>query len=142
MAITTNLRGQVSPIPTLINPNWSGDSLGREYLMPAGSKVDNSAFGAADSIGRIPIPSGTVVGRTLAERDASTPLHPAADTDEEFFITAFDVTDALINDDVELTRPFSGLVVKENFLPAALSTLSTVVKAAIRARYVCQNGVS
>lgn len=141
MAITTNLRSMVAATPTLQPANWVGDCLDREYLVPAGSKVDNSTFGAVDSLGRIPIPSGTVVGRTIAQRDASSPVHLALDTDADFYITAFDVTDALVLDDVELTRPFSGLVVKENFLPN-WSGLSATVKAAVRARYVCVNGVS
>jgi len=140
MAATS--RSMVSATPTLISPNWSGDSLGRKYLMPAGGKVDNTTFGAADSTGKIPIPSGTVVGRTIAQRDANTPFHLAADTDAEFMITAFDVTDALVLDDVELTRPFSGLVVKENFLPTPLASLSATVQAAVRARYVCVKGVA
>lgn len=139
--MSTNLRSMVAATPTLISPNWAGDCLGREYLQPAGSKVDNTAFGSADSSGAIPIPSGTVVGRTIAERDANGALGPAADTDAEFFIIAFDVTDSLVLDDVELARPFSGLVVKENFLPG-WSGLSATVKAAVRARYVCMNGVS
>ncbi len=135
-------RSMLSPTPTLIAPNWSGDCLGREYLVPGGAKLDNSSFGAVDAAGRKPVPSGTVVGRTFAQRDASTAFHIAADTDQEFYIIAFDVTDAMVNDDVELARPFAGLVVKENFLPTALTSLSATVIAAVRARYVCVNGVS
>lgn len=140
MAATS--RSMLSPTPVLIAPNWSGDCLGREFLVPGGAKLDNTSFGSADAFGRKPVPSGTVVGRTYAQRDASTAFHLAADTDNEFYIVAFDVTDALVNDDVELTRPNSGLVVKENFLPTPLTTLSATVIAAVRARYVCVNGVS
>ncbi|MEO7102865.1 MAG: hypothetical protein ABI119_05965 [Gemmatimonadaceae bacterium] len=140
--MSTNLRSMVAATPTLIPPNWSGDALGREYLMPAGSKIDNTAFGSADATGAIEIPSGTVVGRTIAERNSGSPFGPAADTDGEFYITAFDITNALVLDDVELCRPYAGLVVKENFLPTALSALSVTVQAAIRARYTCTVGVS
>lgn len=140
MAATS--RQMVSAAPTLVAPNWAGDCLGREFLMPAGSKVDNTLFGSADSTGAILIPSGTIVGRTYAQRDSNTPLHPAASTDNEFFIVAFDVVNALINDDVELARPYAGLVVKENFLPGTFTGLNATVISSIRARYVCINGVS
>lgn len=123
---------------TLAAPAWAGDPLSRDYLVPGGAKIDAAAF-AADSAGRKPVPSGTVVGRTLAERDANGKLGPAADTDEEFFIVAFDVTDAAVIDDVELARPFAGLTVRENFLPD-IATLSAAVKTAVRARYVCVVG--
>jgi len=132
----------VAAAPTLTSPNWAGDSLGRKYLMPAGGKLDNAAFGAADSSGRLPIPSGTVVGRSIAERNANAPFGPAADTDVDIYITAFDVSDVLVNDDVELARPYAGLVVKENFLPTPLASLTSTIQAAIRARYTCTIGVA
>lgn len=140
--MSTNLRGMVANAPTLVPPNFVGDCVGREYLMPAGSKVDNTAFGAADALGRIVIPAGTVVGRTIAERNALAPLGPAADTDVDIYITAFDVTDALVLDDVELLRPFAGLLIKENFLPTPLASLTSAIQTAIRARYTCTTGVS
>ena len=140
--MSQNFRGQVATTPTIASPRWAGDAMTREYLVAGGAKVDNTAFGAADSFGFMTIPSGTVIGRTRAERTAGTPMGPAADTDEEFFLVAFDVTNALANDDVELARPFAGLTVKENFLPTALSSLSATVQGAIRARYFCTVGVS
>lgn len=84
------------------------------------------------------IPSGTLVGRTIAQRDAGTPFHAAIDADEQIALVAFDVTDADKVNDVELARPYAGLVVKENFLPnyAAIKADATLL-AALRARYVC-----
>lgn len=70
------------------------------------------------------IPSGTLVGRTFAERDAGTAFGPAATTDDEIFLTMFDVADAKVSDDVELYRPKS--LVKENYLPT-YTALSTAV---------------
>lgn len=140
--MSTNLRSMVAATPILTNPTWAGDALGREYLMPAGSKIDNTAFGSADSTGAIPIPSGTVVGRTIAERNSNSPFGPAADTDVDIYITAFDITNALVLDDVELARPYAGLLVKENFLPTPLASLTTTIQAAIRARYTCTTGIS
>lgn len=78
------------------------------------------------------VPSGTVVGRTFTERANGDPFGPAADADDEIYLTAFDVTDASVLDDVELYR--HGGVVKENYLPV-FSALSAALKAAIRANY-------
>lgn len=83
------------------------------------------------------VPSGTVLGRTLAERDAQTPFGAALNTDAEIFLLAFDVSDADALDDIELVKPYTGFVVKENFLPlydtlrpaGVDSTLMTQVRA-------------
>lgn len=61
------------------------------------------------------IPSGTFVGRTYAERDANTAFGPAAVTDDELFLTVYDIVDANANADAELCR--HGSLVKENYLP-------------------------
>lgn len=83
------------------------------------------------------IRSGTLVGRTFAERTAGTALGPAASGDEEVFLVAFDVTDASKNPDVELYRP--GRVVFENFLPG-FADLSTAELALLRAAYTTTRG--
>jgi len=70
------------------------------------------------------IASGTLVGRTFAERDAGTSFGPAATTDDEIYLTYFDVPNAKVSDDVELYRHYS--LVKENYLPS-YTTLSTGV---------------
>lgn len=86
------------------------------------------------------IPSGTVVGRTYAERDTNSRYGPAADADDEMFLVAFDCDNIAENDgDVELVKP--GTAIKENFLPG-WSGLSAAVKAKIRALYVTQLGVN
>lgn len=122
----------------LTSPAWAGDYLNREHLLPGGAKVAAADFDADDD-GRKPIRSGTLLGRTIAERDAGTALGAAADADEEFYLLAFDVTDALQNNDVELYR--HGSLVKENFLPA-FSGLSDALKSAIRDNYECTKGVN
>lgn len=89
--------------------------------------------------GAVGIPSGTVVGRTIAERDAKTPFGPADAADDEIFLVAFDVSDALRVNDIELYRPNS--IVKENYLPEVLAgTLDAGVLAEVRARYICTTG--
>lgn len=85
------------------------------------------------------VPSGTVVGRTYAERDASTPFGPAGDSDDEVFLTVFDVVDATTNNDVVLYLP--GSLVKENLL-GTFAALSSTLKAKIRAAYVCVRGAN
>lgn len=82
----------------------------------------------------IMVPSGTLVGRTYAERDANTGFGPAdvATPDDEIFLTAFDVVDLNESNDVELVRHTTR--VKENYLPN-YTVLSAPQLAAIRARY-------
>lgn len=137
----TNRGGVANPF-TLISPNWSGDCLAPKHLVRGGMKIDNTAVGAADANGRIPVRSGTVLGCTFAELEAGTArLGLAADTDDWIFLVAFDVVDALVKDDVEVTRPNSGLTIKENFLPA-FSGLTSAVKGKVRAQYFATVGVS
>lgn len=91
--------------------------------------------------GRKSLPGGTLIGRTFAERDASTPYGPAVDTDDEIFITVFDVPNLESADnEVELTRHFA--VIKENYLPdwATISADANLL-AKLRALYQTEKGV-
>jgi hypothetical protein len=83
------------------------------------------------------VPSGTVVGRTIAERDAGTGFGIAVDTDDEIYIIAFDVTDVSDINDVELYRHHR--VVKENFLPG-WAGLAGALKTKVRSLYHCTRG--
>lgn len=85
------------------------------------------------------VPSGTVLGRTIAERDANTPFGLAADADDEVYLLVFDVVDDTTMNDVTLYRP--GSIVKENLL-ATFAGLSSTLKAKIRANYVCVKGAN
>lgn len=91
--------------------------------------------------GTLLIPSGTLVGRTFAERDANTPFGVAdvAGPDDEIFLTAFDVPNAYENNDVELYR--NGERVYENYLPN-YATLSGPTVTKIRALYQCSKAVN
>jgi hypothetical protein len=82
--------------------------------------------------------SGTVVGRTIAERDAGTPYGPADAADDEVYIVAFDVSDLNRVNDIELVR--HNTVIKENFLPG-WTGLTAGVQADVRAAYRCMRGV-
>lgn len=75
--------------------------------------------------------SGTIVGRTIAERNAGDPFGPAADADDEVFITVADV-DLDKTTDVDLVR--HGSLIKTNFLPAYAAASSTV-KTKLEAAY-------
>lgn len=76
--------------------------------------------------------SGTLLGRTIAERDANTGYGPAADADDEIYLLAFDVIDVQNNNDAVLYR--HGGVVYENYLPV-FSALSSTLKGKIRSLY-------
>lgn len=83
--------------------------------------------------------SGTLVGRTYAERDAGTAFGPAVSTDDEIFLAAFDVVNTTDNADVELYRP--GSVVKENYLPNyAVIAADADLLADLRRVYNCIKG--
>ena len=120
---------------TITSPNWAGDFLDPDHLV-SGSQVDPAGF-TADAQGRKPILSGTMVGRTYAEQVAGTAYGPLDPTggDEDFYLTAFDVTDAADLPDVELYR--HGSIVKEDLLPewgnAAIWTATAI--AQLRANY-------
>ena len=74
---------------------------------------DTATYAGTDP--RRHIPAGTLVGRTLAERAAGTGFTLWDVADEEIFLTAFDVTDAVQNEDVELLR--HGTLIYEDRLP-------------------------
>lgn len=123
---------------TLSAPAWAGDWMNREHVLPGGAKVDPAAI-TANGAGFKFIASGTVLGRTFAERETNTAFGLAADADDEVFILAYDVPDAAKNNDIDLYRP--GGVVKENFLPD-YGTLTTAIKAKLRALYQITKGVA
>lgn len=83
-------------------------------------------------------PSGFVVGRTIAERDADTGYGVAADADDEVRIIAFDVPNVDVDPQVEIVRP--GFLVYENHLPG-FANLSATIKSKLRAAYQMTKGV-
>jgi hypothetical protein len=124
--------------PELTSPAWAGDYLDRASLIPGGAKINASLFSAVN--GKKYIPSGTLLGRTLAERDAGTGFGPATvASDDEIYLLAFDVTDAVFNDDCELYR--HKCVVKENFLPG-YSGLPANDLLKIQELYTCTLGAN
>lgn len=102
--------------------------------------VDNDTAtyaGSADA--RATVLSGTPVGRTYAERTTGDAFGPAAASDDEIFLVAFDVTDVTEDARAEAYRP--GGVVKENFLPN-FANIASGVLTKIRALYQTTRGVA
>jgi hypothetical protein len=89
--------------------------------------------------GKKTVQSGTLLGRTFAERDAGTGFGPAAAADDEIFLLVFDVTDATLDPNCELYR--HGSIVKDNFLPN-WTTMGSTLQGAIRSRYQCVRGAN
>jgi hypothetical protein len=119
-----------SQIITLAEDSVAGDTvLEVEPLLAAVATATALLIYAPD---KITVPSGTLVGRTYAERDAGTLFGVAAHTDDEFYIAAFDVTDILTNNEVDLYRP--GSLVYENMLPG-YGTFTSNIKTKLRAVY-------
>lgn len=85
-----------------------------------------------------PVPSGTLLGRTLAERDANVPFGPWATGDDEVYLLAFDVVDANTRNNAEFYR--NQRVVREDLLPD-WADYSPAKKAALRAAYQCVKAV-
>lgn len=91
----------------------------------AGDEATFSRYGTKS------IPSGTLVGRTLAERDAGTAFGAAAATDDEIYLTYNDIPDVNVSDDVELYR--HGSLVAENYLPQYTTLSAEVVTLTLAA---------
>jgi hypothetical protein len=89
--------------------------------------------------GAYTVASGTLVGRTYAERAAGTAFGPWAADDDEVYLVVYDVPDVTVNNDVELYR--HGSLVKENFLPGFADLVAGAL-AAIRANYQTTRGVA
>jgi hypothetical protein len=108
----------------------------------AGTIADNAtATLVLPASAPLSIPSGTAIGRTLAEQATNTPFGVAAAADDEIFLIVNDVYDARTNPDVELYRPNS--IVKENFLPQVINgSMIAGVLTKLRAAYICTRGVA
>jgi hypothetical protein len=120
-------------------PNGAAAAATSIVVTPLARAIPNASAAVTDANAHAVVPSGTIVGRTFAQRNAGTSLHLALDTDEEIFIVAFENPNVNRVNDVALVRPGAGVVVKENFLPN-FSTLSATIKAALRTKYLCTVG--
>lgn len=144
-------------VAALLGPIPSGTTIplgGKKYITltadaPAGAvSLAVSALGVAivtndtgtyKGVGKKSLPSGTLIGRTFAERDAGTAWGPADVTtpDDEIYLTTRDLSDLTKDNTVELYR--HNKVVKENYLPG-WATAVTAFKNKVRALYACIGG--
>lgn len=106
--------------------------------LPTALVDGDTATYAGAGTGQKLIKSGTLLGRTITERDAHTGFGPWASGDDEVFLLAFDVTDFSNNADCELYR--HNRIVKENKLPGWSSLWTSGMKTALRSAYTCVNG--
>jgi hypothetical protein len=107
-----------------------------EAIPTALENADTATYSGTESYA---VRSGTLVGRTFAERAAGTAFGPYAANDDEVYLVVYDVLDVSVNNDVDLYRP--GSVVKENFLPD-FADWSAVDLAALRATYTTTRGAA
>lgn len=111
-------------------------SLAVEALVNALESGDTATYAG---VGAFAVRSGTLVGRTFAERASGAAFGPWAASDDEAYLVVYDVLDVTMNNDVELYR--HGGIVKENFLPG-FASLDAGALAAIRAAYTTTRGVA
>lgn len=93
---------------------WGATSIPVVALL---AQINTGDVAYYNKYGGIFVPSGTLVGRTYTERDANTPFGAGDYTtpDDELMLTAFDVPDLLLDNNVELYR--IGERIYENYLP-------------------------
>lgn len=111
-------------------------SLAVEALVNALESGDTATYAG---VGAFAVRSGTLVGRTYAERASGDAFGPWTTGDDEVYLVVYDVLDVTANNDVELYR--HGGIVKENFLPG-FASLAAGALAAIRAAYQTTRGVA
>jgi hypothetical protein len=123
-------------------PGTAGDTSLTVAALP--TAVPAGTVMRANSIsGAVAIPSGTVVSRSTAERDANQPFHPPTDADAatgEVRILVYDVVDANEDDDIVMVRPGASVQIRWNYLPE-YTNLSTAVKNRLATDYLLLKGV-
>lgn len=112
---------------------WRGDFSDRRSHIPGGIPLDKTAMLAAFSDGLIP--SGTLVGRTDAERAAGTPFGMFTAGDTEAYLT---LDDANVNNDVNVAAYRPGNIVYTMHLPTA--SQSGAAATFIASKYIVNKG--
>lgn len=106
-------------------------------VQPLGEQIPDESDAVYDSLaGTEVVRAGTIVGRTWTESDAGAPFGPAADTDDEIYLTVADV-DLAQGNEVSLVR--HGSRIKINFLPTWAGA-SSALKTKLRAAYETTHG--
>lgn len=125
---------------TLTAPFKKGDTV--LTVAPLAVAIASGDKATYFGMGVIPVPSGTLVGRTQADMDTSGMFKVATAANiatlVECYLTAFSQPDLSRTNDITLTRP--GFVIKQNRLPG-WATLDAAIQAKIRQVYTCTIGV-
>jgi hypothetical protein len=121
----------------VVTSAWTSPDSKEILVFPIPAAIADATVCTYAGIGARPLYAGTLVGRTYAQRDAGVMFHNAVDADEEIYIVAFDIPDALRTNEISLIRPQTRI--KENRLPG-FSSLSATLKTKVRTLYQCYRG--
>lgn len=127
-----------------VAPNWLGSRItDPKVVIPGGILLEAADFPlvAAKKNKRF-IEGGTLVGRTLAERDTGKGYGPADPAlDEQFALLLHDVADADEDNVCPGIQPKAGNVIYENLLPS-WAGLTVAAKAKVRELYHCLSAIA
>ena len=112
------------------NPNWFGSRItDGKLLLPGGVYLDLTSFSVAPYLvgGKVLVPSGTLIARTVADRVSNKGWQPLTETLATTAIAALptyevsilyqDLTDVAANWHGDGVQPRAGNIIYENFLP-------------------------
>lgn len=133
-----------------IAPNWlQSRIIDPKLMLPGGVYLDLASFSVppftTTTPGKVTVPSGTPIARTLADRAANKGYQPltdalataiaAAPSTYEVSILYGDLTDLAANWHGEGIQPNAGNLILENFLPN-FQTMTTGQLAILRSNFV------
>lgn len=113
-------------------------SLAVDAIPTAVVSTDTATY-AGSATAKKTVLSGTPVGRTYTERGSGTAYGPAASTDDEVYLVAFDILDLDVSPNATVLR--NNFLIFENFLPG-WTNFSSNLKTKIRAVYQTATGVA
>lgn len=139
--------GQTFPEPKLTSSIWNAQPVSHWCLVPGGGQLDltktmawwNALPAERRRTPYITIPSGTLVGRSNADRNAQPQVGFSPQVDEnteQIYILAFDVENFDRETGIELLIYEKSFVVYENKLPG-WADMSDALKARVRQLYHC-----
>lgn len=118
-------------------PIWAQDALNEHSTLVAGSHLEKSQFTLPNPDGLNVVYSGTLVGRTYAEKDTGLGFGPAnIATDDQIFLVIYDVNfdDQFLGADGHCSLYRHLCQVAEKSLPG-WATMTAATKAKIRSLY-------
>ncbi|GHG37479.1 hypothetical protein GCM10017784_34810 [Deinococcus indicus] len=125
--------GMTSSNYTKTTGQWRGDFSDRRSHIPGGIPLDKTSLLTTFTDGLIP--SGTLVGRTDAERNAGSPFGLFTAGDTEAYLT---LDDANVNADVNVAAYRPGNIVYTMHLPTA--SQSGAAATFIASKYIVNKG--